>query len=851
MYRRLTVLIAGLLLPCSASAAELAVLTDANWERLAPAGKEADCILGDYAFRSDRLLVVVAQPRADRNANMTVRQVGAAVIDLTLTDRPNDQLSAFYPGLRKHRFTRAEIAQANGKKVVLVCFAPAQPADEKAGTVAQPEVRLEYELEDGQPFLLVRSTFKNTFDKPLEVVLQDDLRADNFDHKIKAGPTDLFWVHDHYFEQAYGLLADGHSLLSRSDTRNSVIGYIPAKSDEASVHLQPGQTYELVRRLIPGPHLPAIKGEVARLRKQPLVKCGLHFTDPDARPVAGVDVTFRRGDAVYGTARSDAAGWVRADLPPEAFTVSSKAVGRGTHEKSLDLAAGKKEEPVNVECALPQAPLIVAEISDDKGGPIPCKVAFKGTEGTTSPNWGPPSARGAVVNLFYSASGRFTVPINSGSYEAIVSYGPEYDFVRVPLKVEAGQRVPLRATLRRAFRTPGWVSTDFHSHSSPSGDNTADQRGRVLNLLCEHVEFAPCTEHNRLDTYVPHLRALGAEQLMGTCTGIELTGQPLPLNHHNAFPLKLRPRTQDGGGPVPDANPEKQIRRLHDWDDGAEKLVQQNHPDIGWLFFDRNGDGQPDGGYRAGFPYMHVIEVHPIHEVLTLEPTRLYTGTDGKRRLENHRIFNWLQLLNQGQRIPGVVNTDAHYNFHGSGGLRNYIRCDARRPGAIDPLDIVRHARKGHVVMSNAPFLDVSLDGALPGDDLPLPGGKARLKVAVHCANWYDVDRVQVLVNGRPEPQLNFTRQTHPRLFSDRPLRFEHQVELSLTRDAHVIVVALGEEKPLGEVMGPMWGRQLPAAISNPIFVDVDGGGFKANGDTLGAPLPVKSGAVRKENERR
>jgi hypothetical protein len=28
-------------------AAELAVLTNQNWDRLAPAGKEADCILGD------------------------------------------------------------------------------------------------------------------------------------------------------------------------------------------------------------------------------------------------------------------------------------------------------------------------------------------------------------------------------------------------------------------------------------------------------------------------------------------------------------------------------------------------------------------------------------------------------------------------------------------------------------------------------------------------------------------------------------------------------------------------------------------------------------------------------------
>jgi hypothetical protein len=32
----------------------------------------------------------------------------------------------------------------------------------------------------------------------------------------------------------------------------------------------------------------------------------------------------------------------------------------------------------------------------------------------------------------------------------------------------------------------------------------------------------------------------------------------------------------------------------------------------------------------------------------------------------------------------------------------------------------------------------------------------------------------------------------------------------------------------------------MPFAVSNPIFVDVDGGGFKPNGDDLGVPFPVK-----------
>src|SRR5438105_158423 len=117
MRLRLTLLFFGcLVLTGSTPAAELAVLTNDNWDRLAPDGKEADCILGDYAFRSDKLMVVVGQPLPTRNANMTVKQVGGAVIDLTLADQPNDQLSAFYPGVRQHVFTKAEIVQAKGKK---------------------------------------------------------------------------------------------------------------------------------------------------------------------------------------------------------------------------------------------------------------------------------------------------------------------------------------------------------------------------------------------------------------------------------------------------------------------------------------------------------------------------------------------------------------------------------------------------------------------------------------------------------------------------------------------------------------------------------------------------------------
>src|SRR4029077_4027312 len=133
-----------------------------------------------------------------------------------------------------------------------------------------------------------------------------------------------------------------------------------------------------------------------------------------------------------------------------------------------------------------------------------------------------------------------------------------------------------------------------------------------------------------------HLKHLGAQGLMATCVGIELTGQPLPLNHQNAFPLVLRPNTQDGGGPTADEDPEIQIERLALWDGASEKLVQVNHPDMGWMFGDRNGDGTPDSGFAGMFGHMDVIEVHPPHSIFA-EPT---TKVDGKE--QNNTIVNWL-----------------------------------------------------------------------------------------------------------------------------------------------------------------------------------------------------------------
>lgn len=135
---------------------------------------------------------------------------------------------------------------------------------------------------------------------------------------------------------------------------------------------------------------------------------------------------------------------------------------------------------------------------------------------------------------------------------------------------------------------------------------------------------------------------------MATCSGMELTGSLLPVNHQNAFPLIERPHTQDGGGPVVDnANPVAQIERLALWDDKSEKLVQMNHPNLVQILGDRDTDGQPDAGFENMFGFVDVMEVHPPHEIFTPP------ATPEDARKSPNTITNWMQMLNLGSSCPG------------------------------------------------------------------------------------------------------------------------------------------------------------------------------------------------------
>ncbi len=430
----------------------------------------------------------------------------------------------------------------------------------------------------------------------------------------------------------------------------------------------------------------------------------------------------------------------------------------------------------------------------------------------------------------------------------VVTRGIEFSHHAEKVTVKPGKTIQVKAALERVVDTAGWVSADFHNHSTPSGDNTCGTDDRVINLAAEHIEFAPTTEHNRLYDWKPHIEKLGLEKEISTIPGIELTGRGA---HFNAFPYEPQPRRQDGGAPVWQKDPRLNAIVLRDYQGAnAHRWIQINHPDMVENFIDRDNDGKADGGYMALGSLVDGVETQNYRDsaILAGAPFRIGKVPAGGlgNRVDYIREFVWLQLLNQGHRMWGVAVCDAHrVHGNGVGGWRTYVPSASDAPAKIDWKEMVTNSQAGKMLLTTGPFLEVkAADGTIAGGGLRA-SGSVRLSVRVQCTDWIDIDRVQILVNGRQREDLNFTRETHADWFSGGVVKFDREIDVPLSQDSHLIVVAIGENSDLSVGYGSSTQAKIrPCAYNNPIFVDVDGGGFTANGDTLGYDLPVKNISV-------
>ena len=550
-----------------------------------------------------------------------------------------------------------------------------------------------------------------------------------------------------------------------------------------------------------------------------------------------------------GIAYPDKEGRFECSLPPGRYKLTATAPGRPDTQREVEALANAT---VRSDFKLDAAGSVLLDVRDEAGISLPCKAQFLAQAGTEPVNLGPEQRAHGCRDQYHSEKGQFEVALPPGQYKVIVTRGMEYSHLAQTVEITAGKPVLVRGVLKRLVDTKGWVSSDYHNHTTQSGDNVCGVADRLINLAAEHIEFAPTTEHNRIYDWRPEINRLGLAPFLQTVVGMENTGKG---EHFNAFPFEPVPFTQDAGAPVWNSDPRLTALTLREWQKiEPDRWVQINHPNLSTSFFEDRGTGDKEGGF-AGLVRMvdgYETQNGSGSRILDGVPFHLGRGPQGGETVVWDREFLWLQMLNQGRRTSAMAVMDSHSVFgNGCGGWRMYMPSASDDPSKIDWRENVRAAKAGCSYLTTGPFLQVStLRGERPGATVRAEGGSVTLKVSVQCTDWIDIDRVQVLVNGRAPADLNFTRATHPALFMDGVLQFEREIKVPLKEDAHLIVVACSEHATLQTGFGSSSQSAIrPLAYNNPLFVDVDGNGFQPNGDSLDFPQTGKKVTLEQAKE--
>ena len=508
--------------------------------------------------------------------------------------------------------------------------------------------------------------------------------------------------------------------------------------------------------------------------------------DSGGAPVASAEILVRTAgdfDANVGVVHPDAEGRFAVALPEGKYNVTFTDIGRADLPQTVEVKPGTT---ATQDATMAIAAAIHFQITDDAGHTLPCKAQFLAIEGTDPVNLGPENRAHGCVDQYHSEKGDFRVQIPPGKYRVVVTHGIEFSHLEQQVTLAAGATFDFSGKLQRLVDTRGWVSADYHNHSTQSGDNTCGTPDRIINLAAEHIQFAPTTEHNRLYDWRPIIERLGLAAEIQTVPGIELTGA---VAHLNAFPFQPEPFTQDNGAPVWNKDPRITAITLRDWQ-GAEpdRWVQINHPDMVKDFIDAAGEGHADGGFHGLAELIDGIETQNGggSEILDGRPFQIGKDSQGRESVQTIREFIWLQLLNRGHRYAAMAVCDAHTVWgNGVGGWRMYMPSASDEPAEIDWRENCRHAKAGHSYLTTGPFLQVQTeDGTGPGDTTRAVGGSVKLKVRVQCTDWIDIDRVQVLVNGRQRPELTFTRAANPKMFLDGVVKFEQTIDVPIHEDS-------------------------------------------------------------------
>jgi hypothetical protein len=641
---------------------------------------------------------------------------------------------------------------------------------------------------------------------------------------------------------------------------------------------------------------------------------------------------------VVTQAITDAAGNYALTVPGGSYNVVAGTDGTpyqgGGSSPALNPVTVVPYQTANVDVALPGTGALEITVTDENGDPIAAKASVVGFD--PSPNFAnTQSVLGLINNRtgvlrdvtedsppFGLAQVSFIGPdgasgplaLEPGSYQVVVSHGPEFSVAAANVSIVAGATTPVSLQIARVLDTTGFISGDFHVHSIDSPDSKVTKVERVVSMLAEGVDFFTPSDHESRQDFNPTIASLGATSLISVATSGEIT--TFDYGHFNAWPMTIDPSKVNGGsvdhgGAAPDGQdfpsygnysltPAQIIAAAHA--DPGQDTVQINHIHS---FFGMGGNSglaidtgltPPQSAVPASVRRLDPLVTNFFTD--TFDALEIWIESSRSGLAENffgRNLGDFFNLLNQGILRTGVANSDTHRRVNTqSGAPRTMIASPTDAPGALGGIadTLSANLNEGRVFGTNAPMLRVTSAAASTGQtgglELGLPtvisttDGAVEVTVDVQSPIWAEFDRVEFYVNSATTKSVTqrqsgvglvdvTTYAVAPDYVLDAGVdftvstvnvvpsvpgaqRLEATATLSLTgltEDVWVVALVRGRDgvsRPLFPVIpndlasagnGTLAGLTdgnlgqngiLAMAFANPLFVDVDGGGWTAPG---------------------
>ena len=381
-------------------------------------------------------------------------------------------------------------------------------------------------------------------------------------------------------------------------------------------------------------------------------------------------------------------------------------------------------------------------VVDEKGRPAAARIYVTGADGLA---YAPPGSISRIAamgaELYFHAQDSFDIALPSGPTLIEATCGLEYELTRRSVDLRPGKPEPVTVQLKRGenMAAKGWYSSDAHIHANYTANHhqvitAADVR---LQARAEDLNNANLMVANSSDAFLHDIQYF--------------EGKPSGFSTSN-FILYWNEEMRNGGayGHMSFFNLKSLVYPLY--------TGFRNTPY--WEDYPANYT-QAEAAHKQGGA---VTYVHPA-----VEPTFEGLGGAGARELpvdlalgqvdamdvvsNNDEIASmqiWYKLLNCGFHLAISAGTDSFTNVadhYTPGGGRVYVYAGEKlRYG-----DWVANYKRGRSFASNGPVVLMTVNGKEPGDELTFPAGsKQNLRVKATVRSQVPIDKVEIVVNGRP-----------------------------------------------------------------------------------------------------